>query len=68
MTTDELSTTEAAEKLKVSVRTIRNMIRRGSLNAQKLDPTAKSVYRIPRTEIDRILRERKNKGDQPGRK
>jgi excisionase family DNA binding protein len=55
----DLTTAEAAQKLQVSERTIRRMIIRGSISAHKMDPTAKSVYRIPETEIDRILRERK---------
>ena len=72
MTSQDLSTTEAAEMLEVSKRTIINMIQRGSIHAQKLDPSAKSVYRIPHTEIERILRERKNpqrfaKQIEPGR-
>jgi excisionase family DNA binding protein len=64
MIKQDLSTTEAAEILKVSKRTILNMIERGSINAQKLDPSAKSVYRIPHTEIERILRERAKPRDQ----
>ena len=63
--TKDLSTTEAAEMLKVSKRTVINMIQRGSINAQKLDPAAKSVYRIPHSEIERILRERANPQGQP---
>jgi len=59
---ETLTTEQAAEQLQVSPRTIRRMIRRGSIDAQKLDPTAKSVYRIPTTEISRILGERKNQG------
>jgi excisionase family DNA binding protein len=58
-----LTTEEAAEALQVSARTIRRMIERGSIEAQKLDPTAKSVYRIPMAEVQRILRERKNTPD-----
>jgi excisionase family DNA binding protein len=65
---EALTTEEAAEQLQVSARTIRRMIERGSLDAQKLDPTAKSVYRIPMAEIQRILGERKNQRDQPGGK
>jgi excisionase family DNA binding protein len=67
MNNKDLSTTEAAEMLNVSKRTIINMIERGSLHAQKLDPAAKSVYRIPHSEIERILRERENPRSQPGR-
>ena len=62
---DTLTTTEAAALLKVSERTIRNMIERGSIHAHKLDPNSKSVYRIPAAEIKRILAERENAGSQP---
>ena len=55
---ETLTTEQAAEQLQVSARTIRRMIERGSINAQKLDPTSKSVYRIPMAEIQRILAER----------
>jgi excisionase family DNA binding protein len=65
---DELTTAQAAEKLNVSERTIRNMIERGSISAHKLDPQSKSVYRIPLAEIHRILSQRTNKGNQPARK
>ena len=54
----DLTTAEAAQKLQVSERTIRRMIIRGSISAHKLDPTAKSVYRIPQSEVDRLLQER----------
>jgi len=66
--TDEINVTQAAKLLQASVSTIHNMIERGSLEAHKLDPTAKSVYRIPTKEIDRILGERTNPRNQPGRK
>jgi len=65
MPKQDLSTSQAAEMLKVSKRTVINMIERGSIHAHKLDPQAKSVYRIPHTEIERILRERKDPRDQP---
>lgn len=60
MPQDELTTAEAAQKLRVSERTVRRMIERGAIHAEKMDPTSKSVYRIPETEISRILAERKN--------
>jgi len=63
-----LTTEQAAEALQVSERTIRNMIKRGSIHAHKLDPTSKSVYRIPHAEIERILGARTKQGDQPSRK
>jgi len=55
---ESLTTEQAAEELHVSARTIRRMIERGSIEAHKLDPQAKSVYRIPRAEVDRLLQER----------
>ena len=64
-TPQNLSTTEAAEMLEVSKRTVINMIERGSINAYKIDPGAKSVYRIPHSEIERILRERANPRSEP---
>jgi excisionase family DNA binding protein len=59
MNNQTFSTKEAADRLQVSERTIRNMIKRRSIRAYKIDPTSKSVLRIPRSEIDRILQERK---------
>jgi len=61
---ETLTTEQAAEQLQVSARTIRRMIERGSINAQKLDPGSKSVYRIPMAEIQRILGERTEPRDQ----
>lgn len=58
-----LTTAEAAERLKVSERTIRRMIERGTIAAHKLDPGSKSVYRIPAQAVDRLLQERKPAGD-----
>ena len=55
---ETLTTEQAAEQLQVSPRTVRRMIDRGTLHAHKLDPSAKSVYRIPMAEIQRILAER----------
>ena len=63
----ELSTEQAAEALQVSTRTVRRMIDRKVINAYKLDPTSKSVYRIPQSEIQRILGERKKPRSQPSR-
>ena len=52
MKTDDISTAEAAQILKCSERTIRNMIQRGSLvNVRKLDADAKSVYILSRAEV-----------------
>ena len=60
---ENLTTEEAAEALQVSARTIRRMIERGSIEAIKLDPTAKSVYRIPREAVERLLQERNTTAD-----
>jgi len=65
---ETLTTEQAAEQLQVSARTIRRMIERGSIEAQKLDPTAKSVYRIPSAEIKRLLGERTKPRSEPERK
>jgi len=63
----DLTTTEAAEKLGVTERTVRNMITRKSLHAYKTDPTSKSVYRIPAAEVEKILRARaKTQGARSG--
>ena len=53
-----ISTREAAEMLGCSDKTVRNMIARGSLTASKLDPEVKSVYRIPRVQVEKILKVR----------
>jgi excisionase family DNA binding protein len=58
MTNTYLSTKEAARALKVSERTLRNMILRGSIKAEKLDPNCKSVYTIAKEEIKKILTQR----------
>jgi excisionase family DNA binding protein len=53
------TTQEAADKLQVSERTLRNWIIEGYVKAEKLNPYSKSVYRIPKEEIVRILTKRK---------
>ena len=60
---ETLTTKEAAEALQVSPRTIRRMIERGTLNATKLDPYAKSVYRISRADVEKILQARNPTAD-----
>ncbi len=54
--TDEITTREAAQLLRCSPRTILRMIDRRSLHARKLDPSAKSVYRLSRKEVEELLR------------
>lgn len=53
-----ISTREAADLLGCSEKTVRNMIARGSLQASKLDPQAKSVYRISRADVEKIIKAR----------
>ena len=58
--TVEVTTEEAAEMLKCTSRTVRNMIIRGSIQArmEKIDPNVeKGVYKIPLREIQRIKNE-----------
>ena len=44
---------EAAKELRVSDRTIRNLIDRGRFpNAYRLDPGSRSVYRIPVADVE----------------
>lgn len=55
----KLSTKEAAELLEVDPVTVGNWIRNGQIKATKKNPALKnSGYRIERSEIDRIIRER----------
>lgn len=55
-----LSTTQAAKRLGVTERTIRNMITRGSIKAFKLDPFSRSHYVIPEKEVQKIEQRRKH--------
>ncbi len=52
----EITTREAAKILRCSPRTILRMIDRRSLHARKLDPNAKSVYRLDRQEVEALRR------------
>lgn len=54
----EYTTAEAAMIVGCTPRTIRNMIERGTIKfrIERFDPTVKGVYKIPKTEIDRILK------------
>jgi excisionase family DNA binding protein len=58
----ELTVTQAADRLKVSRRTIHNWIAKGYFpNAYKLDPhTANSHYRIPETDIQALEQQRRS--------
>lgn len=67
MTTETYTTAQAAEKLGCTQRTVERMIERGTLKAAKLDPTAKSVYLIPRSEIERLLKGRAQAFGKPRR-
>ena len=56
-----ISTTEAAARLGVSEKTIRNWIEKGKLKAATLNPSdPKSPYRIPESEVTRIIQARTN--------
>ena len=68
MPTQDLSTTEAAEQLDIGERTLREWIEQKVIHAYKLNPKNRSRYRIPQTEIDRILTGRKNPSGQPAGK
>jgi excisionase family DNA binding protein len=52
----DITTSQAAQQLKVTERTVRNWIEEKIIDAYKLNPQSKSVYRIPQSEIERILR------------
>jgi excisionase family DNA binding protein len=52
--TDIISTQEAAKILGYSLRTTLRLIERGRLNAWKIDPLAKSVYRLSRKEVEKF--------------
>jgi excisionase family DNA binding protein len=58
----ELSVIQVAEILKCTPRTVINLIKRGAFpNAYKLDPNAKSVYRIPKSDVDKLIKQRATK-------
>ncbi len=50
-----LSVDEFAEKVRMCPQTIRKAIRKGKINAFRPGIGIKGPYRIPETEIDRIL-------------
>jgi len=70
MPNETLSTKESAEFLGVSDQTVLNMWKDGLLpDAYKINPSkTNSPLRIPKKNIEKILRARKNQRDQPGRK
>ncbi len=54
-----LSTSEAARLLDVDERTLRKWIRSGQIRATRVHPgMRRSPYRVPVSEVDRILAER----------
>ncbi len=57
----DLSTAEVPAVLKVSQRTVKNLIDRGHFpHAYKLDPTrSNSPYRIPRKDLDAYLKKQR---------
>lgn len=59
---DTITTKEAAQIMGCSVRTVQRMIDRGSLDAHKLDPNFKSVYRVSRKQVLDLA---KKSGAQP---
>jgi hypothetical protein len=65
---DEMTTAEAAQELHCSERTVRNMIKRGTLNARKLDPTAKSIYYVSRVEVFALAMGNSARGKKPTRR
>lgn len=52
---DWLTLKEAAEELRVSEFTVRRWLQRGLIRGVKL-PTARAGWRIPKSEIERLLR------------
>lgn len=56
-----MSTSEAAEVLEVSPRTVRNLIGTGVLEAVKINPKSKSVYRVTVGSVHKLLASRKDK-------
>ncbi len=56
LTKEFYTVAEVADLLKVSRRSVINMIARGYLpGARKLMPGLKSVYRIPKSDVERYL-------------
>jgi excisionase family DNA binding protein len=49
-----LKVPEAAEQLRVTEETVRRWLRSGKLRGKRLGPT-KAGYRIPQSEVDRLL-------------
>ena len=51
---NEITVTQAMSLLSCSRQTVIRMIQRGSLIAHKLDPNAKSVYRLSRSSVEKV--------------
>ncbi len=60
MTKTPISTKEAAELLGVSDRTVLRMIGNGVLPGWKIIPGTKSVYRVWREDVERIIKQRES--------
>lgn len=57
MGTDKLRVSEVAGVLGISQNAVRDLIKRGHFpGAHKIDPTRKSVYLIPRQDLEKFLR------------
>jgi predicted DNA-binding transcriptional regulator AlpA len=58
----DLSVIQVAEILKCTPRTVRNLIVRGAFpSAYKFDPKSKSVYFIPKSDVDKFIKQRATK-------
>jgi len=58
MATTHVTVQEAATELNLSVRAVQTRIAKGQLKAEKFGTGRTSPYLIPKTEVERILRER----------
>jgi excisionase family DNA binding protein len=59
---NDLSVSQVAVILKCSHRHVLNLIQRGAFpNAYKLDPSSKSVYRIPKKDVDQFIKQQRGK-------
>ncbi len=53
---NSVTVTEASKIIRCSPRTVRTMIKEEIITAYKLNPESKSIYRIPQSEVERIVR------------